>query len=65
MSLCCADFDGRHVLGDLRTSTIRDIWNNEAYVATRRAHLDHGGPAICQACDLPKKDSPLWISKLL
>lgn len=65
VSLCCADFDGRHILGDLRTSTIKDIWNNEAYVATRRAHLDHGGPSICQSCDLPKKDSPLWISKLV
>lgn len=64
VALCCADFDGRHILGDLRTSTIQEIWNSEAYRATRRAHLDHGGPSICQACDLPKKDSPLWVTKL-
>ena len=62
VSLCCADFDGREVLGDLRTSTIKDIWNGPAYRKVRRAHLDHGGPSICQSCDLPKKDSPLWIS---
>ena len=61
VSLCCADFDGREVLGDLRTSTIQDIWNGPAYREVRRAHLDHGGPDICQSCDLPKKDSPLWI----
>ena len=48
VSLCCADFDGREVLGDLRTSTIRDIWNGPAYRKVRRAHLDHGGPV-----DLP------------
>ncbi len=65
VSLCCADFDGREILGDLRTSTIREVWNNDAYRAARRAHLDHGGPAVCQSCDLPKKDSPLWVSKLV
>lgn len=65
VSLCCADFDGREVLGDLRTSTIAEIWNNERYRAVRRAQLEHGGPSICQSCDLPKKDSPLWITKIL
>ncbi len=64
VSLCCADFDGSTILGDLRTSTIREIWNSEAYRAVRREHLQSGGPAICQSCDLPKKDSPLWITKL-
>jgi MoaA/NifB/PqqE/SkfB family radical SAM enzyme len=65
VSLCCADFDGRHVLGDLRTHTIAEVWNNDAYRRTRRDHLDHGGPSICQSCDLPKKDSPLWIGRLV
>jgi len=64
-SLCCADFDGREILGDLRTSTIREIWNSKPYLRARQAHLDHGGPSVCQSCDLPKKDSPLWITKLL
>ncbi len=65
VSLCCADFDGREILGDLRTATIKEIWNGEPYRRARRAHLDHGGPAVCQSCDLPKKDSPLWITKLV
>jgi MoaA/NifB/PqqE/SkfB family radical SAM enzyme len=65
VSLCCADFDGREILGDLRGSTIKEIWNSEPYLQARRAHLDHGGPAVCQSCDLPKKDSPLWITKLV
>jgi radical SAM protein with 4Fe4S-binding SPASM domain len=64
VSLCCADFDGRHVLGDLRTSTIAQIWNSPAYRAVRRQHLETGGPEICRSCDLPKKDSPLWVTKL-
>jgi sulfatase maturation enzyme AslB (radical SAM superfamily) len=64
VSLCCADFDGRHVLGDLNTSTIQDIWNAAPYLEARRLHLESGGPDICRACDLPRKDSPLWITKL-
>jgi MoaA/NifB/PqqE/SkfB family radical SAM enzyme len=64
VSLCCADFDGRTVLGDLSTSSIREVWNSALYVAARRAHLESGGPDICRSCDLPRKDSPLWITKL-
>jgi MoaA/NifB/PqqE/SkfB family radical SAM enzyme len=64
VSLCCADFDGHTILGDMNTSTIRDIWNNEAYRQVRREHLESGGPDVCRACDLPRKDSPLWVTKL-
>ena len=64
VSLCCADFDGRTILGDLRTHTISEIWNSDTYRALRREHLKSGGPAICRSCDLPKKDSPLWVTKL-
>ena len=65
VSLCCADFDGRNVLGDLRTSTIEQIWNSKPYRAVRRQHLESGGPEICRSCDLPKKDSPLWVTRLI
>lgn len=64
VSLCCADFDGRTILGNLNTSSIRDIWNAEPYRDARRQHLESGGPDICRSCDLPRKDSPLWITKL-
>jgi radical SAM protein with 4Fe4S-binding SPASM domain len=64
VSLCCADFDGRVVLGDLRTQTIEQIWHSEAYQRTRREHLTSGGPEICRSCNLPAKDSPLWIRQL-
>ncbi len=64
VSLCCADFDGKTILGDLKTQSIADIWNAEPYRDARRQHLESGGPDICRACDLPRKDSPLWITKL-
>jgi MoaA/NifB/PqqE/SkfB family radical SAM enzyme len=65
VSLCCADFDGRTILGDLNTSSIREIWNAEPYRLARRLHLESGGPDVCRACDLPRKDSPLWVTKLV
>jgi len=64
VSLCCADFDGRNVLGNLNTSTIQEVWNAEPYRNARKAHLESGGPDICRSCDLPRKDSPLWVTKL-
>ena len=36
VSLCCADFDGKTILGDLNTQTIAEIWNAEPYRAVRR-----------------------------
>jgi MoaA/NifB/PqqE/SkfB family radical SAM enzyme len=65
VSLCCADFDGHTILGDMNTSSIREIWNNDLYRAVRREHLESGGPDVCRACDLPRKDSPLWVTKLI
>ena len=64
VSLCCADFDGKIILGDLNSSSIREIWNAGPYRDARRQHLESGGPDICRACDLPRKDSPLWVTKL-
>jgi MoaA/NifB/PqqE/SkfB family radical SAM enzyme len=64
VSLCCADFDGSTILGDVNAASIEEIWNAEPYRQARRLHLESGGPDVCRACDLPRKDSPLWITKL-
>jgi sulfatase maturation enzyme AslB (radical SAM superfamily) len=64
VSLCCADFDGHTILGDMNTSSIQEIWNGAPYRNVRREHLESGGPDVCRNCDLPRKDSPLWITKL-
>jgi MoaA/NifB/PqqE/SkfB family radical SAM enzyme len=65
VSLCCADFDGHTILGDMNTSSIKEIWNNDLFRSVRREHLESGGPDVCRACDLPRKDSPLWVTKLV
>jgi len=65
VSLCCADLDGHVILGDLKTQSIAEIWNGDAYRRVRREQLESGGPDICRDCDLPAKDSPLWVAKLV
>jgi hypothetical protein len=40
--MCCADFDGRHIFGDLRSQTISEVWNSPVYRAARRQHLESG-----------------------
>ena len=66
VSLCCADFDGRH---DPRRPAHVD---DRSRSGTRRPTAPSAGstsrpadPTICRSCDLPKKDSPLWVTKLL
>ncbi|NJL17741.1 MAG: hypothetical protein HC938_11635 [Nitrospira sp.] len=39
----------REVLGDLRTSTIKDIWNGPAYRKVRRAAPRPRGAARCRS----------------
>ena len=56
-------FRRQTILGDLNTQSIAEIWNAEPYRAVRREHLESGGPDVCRACDLPRKDSPLWITE--
>jgi len=67
VSLCCVDFNGKYLLGDVSESTIEEIWNGTRYRKIRRENL---GPIknlnpLCKLCTLPLKDSPLWIKNLL
>ena len=66
VSLCCADFDGRtDPRGSPHLHDSGDLERRAATAPSRREHLESGGPDICRSCDLPKKDSPLWVTKLL
>lgn len=38
VALCCLDHSGREILGNCRTDSIRDIWNNFRYRELRRLH---------------------------
>jgi hypothetical protein len=57
----CADPYGRRVLGDVRTSTVQDVWSG-ATISRLRADLNGGGSKFCTDCSLKlplkKDDAP-------
>jgi MoaA/NifB/PqqE/SkfB family radical SAM enzyme len=55
-SLCCVDQNTEHVLGDVKTSSIEDIWYSDRNQDTfRRIFLGLSGcPEVCYKCVLKK-----------
>jgi radical SAM protein with 4Fe4S-binding SPASM domain len=50
---CCNDYDGKLVLGDLKSQSLREIWNGEAMRNLRRRFLKETPDlvgTICQDC---------------
>jgi hypothetical protein len=49
--MCCADWEQRTVLGDLKTTPLRDIWYGERYAELRRRFVagDLKG-TLCEGC---------------
>jgi MoaA/NifB/PqqE/SkfB family radical SAM enzyme len=39
MTACCADANGIHVVGDLKTQSFVDAWHSDSFKEIRRAHL--------------------------
>ena len=52
VSVCCIDFYHRGILGNLRESTINEIWKGEKLKAIRVAHLDgkFNSVSVCSDC---------------
>jgi radical SAM protein with 4Fe4S-binding SPASM domain len=55
VSMCCMDFDGKVIVGDLTKERVYDIWNNSAMVKLRDKHkkLDYDSSPICEKCSVP------------
>jgi len=58
VSVCCEDIDGKLTVGNIRHSTIRELWKNEKYRRLRACHFRHDFSAlpVCAACDLSNKN---------
>ena len=52
--LCCVDFTRQAVVGNVKDSTIQDVWNGERMMAIRRAFLGTNSraelPKMCKDC---------------
>lgn len=49
---CCADYDGKYVLGNIEDQTLEEIWNNGKMRRLRKAHIDgeRGRIELCRSC---------------
>lgn len=66
VSPCMADWDGKNSIGDLSTSTIREIWYSYALQEYRRKHLDQAYDSIelCRLCTRwGTRNMGDWLSK--
>ncbi len=52
VALCCLDYDGEEILGDLTSQTIRDVWHSPRLSRIRQMHSqrDFSSIALCRAC---------------
>lgn len=52
VSICCLDYEGSEIVGDLRTSTMREIWEGERLAQIRAWHTrgEFGTVPICANC---------------
>lgn len=65
VALCCADYEGKVILGDAKTSSIQEIWNSERFQWARQQNLKRAHGFLCHGCNLPDRDSLLWVKQVL
>lgn len=62
VSLCIHDEMSHHVIGDVNTESIYEMWNGPDLQAAREAHIQHMGVEkyqACAECFLPRASQPV------
>jgi len=57
--MCCFDFDGKLLLGDLKKQSLKEIFASPAYEKIVSCHATgdyKGSELICEKCDQRNKD---------
>jgi radical SAM protein with 4Fe4S-binding SPASM domain len=50
VTICCADYDGRMIIGDVNKEKLINIWNGEKMRSLRRMHVKEEFPGVCRNC---------------
>lgn len=52
IALCDMDYEGENILGDMKTQTIKEVWDGPAYRRYREIHLkrDYNSIRLCKYC---------------
>lgn len=65
VALCCIDYDGKEIMGDVTKESFWDVWKGEPYTRYRQMHLDDKGYRIplCHACEWAQHTSSFnwWL----
>ncbi|MBI4020057.1 MAG: SPASM domain-containing protein [Candidatus Aenigmarchaeota archaeon] len=59
VALCCLDYDGKVILGDVKSQSIMEIWNGEAYRKIRDAHVN-GNQSTLNLCNTCHQRDSWW-----
>jgi len=69
VNMCCFDFDGKLLLGDLKTQSLKEIFSSSRYKKIAACHKKgdfKGSGLICEKCDqrnIDKSDVMIYNSK--
>ncbi len=61
VAICCLDYDGKFILGNVKKNSIREIWNGEVINNYRSLHIrgEYEKISICEKCNSWKFSLPL------
>ena len=63
VALCCRDYEGKFILGNLQEFNLKDIWDSKKLKTVRQIHLDGNIECVslCANCHSPDSMSPtIW-----
>ena len=60
VALCCRDYDGKSILGDIKTSTLKEIWARKKAIGEQHLRNDFDSTPICKVCDTAKLNAISW-----
>jgi len=63
VSLCCLDYENKEVMGNIKTHSISEIWQNEKFKRFRALHnkRELNQINLCKDCHIPYLKSGNWI----
>ncbi len=60
--LCCRDYDGRVIIGDIKKEAVKDILARKRAMGIRQLeHGDFSDAKICKSCDTMNKNNINWL----
>lgn len=62
VAICCLDYDGKFLLGNVQKNSIREVWHGEVIKKYRSFHLQgrYDKIPICENCNSWRMEPPLW-----